>query len=87
MHPDHVIKCHSYPLYPGAKSLDDYLLVVDEWITPTTVECYGALQNLFRDTQFFGDMPDTVEAFKRMMDAFTEMGLFELIQDFPYYFE
>ena len=28
--------------FPGTKSLDEYILVVDEWITPSVIEGYGA---------------------------------------------
>ena len=55
---------------------------------PGVTECYAALQDLFRDNAFFGELlPEVQFAFVRIIDTFTEMGLFDLVPDYPYYYE
>ena len=81
--------CLSFVTISGTNSLDDYLQVVNKHVMdePGAVECFAALQNLFRDNAFFGELlPDVAVAFVRMVDTFTEMGFFDLVPDYPYYY-
>ena len=49
-------------------------------------ECYAAMFDLFRDNEHFEELPGIRQALLRMIQAFTDMGLFDMVTDYPYYY-
>ena len=49
-------------------------------------ECFAALFDLYRDNDYFAELPGIRQALVRVFDAFKDMGLYDMITEYPDYY-